>query len=1760
MGWVDDDRPAGLLLGDEWNDGRSFPLGKAISRAATIVGGATSKKPTGRATDRGSGHGVPTPGAPSIDAYWDLIANGRSAVREIPPGRWDAEAYYDEDHDAVGKMATRWCAFIDDVEQFDAMFFGITPREAGRMDPQQRLLLEVAWEALENAGIAPEQLAGSNMGVFVGIGGTDYSKLPTQFVDYLEHIDAHVGTGNALSIAANRVSYILDLRGPSLAVDTACSSAFVGLHMAVQALRNHECDAALASGVNLILSPEVTIAFSKARMLSPTGRCRPFDASADGYVRGEGCGTVVLKRLTDALRDGDDVLAIVRGTAVNQDGRTSGITAPNSLSQEVCIRSALAAGGLQPKDVNYIEAHGTGTPLGDPIEIQSLRKLFPDEPGLAPCYVSSIKSNIGHTETVSGMAGLIKVILMMKHGVIPPQMGLEELNPNVLLDGTRLRIPTQQVKWTSNTSRIAGISSFGFGGTNAHVVVEAATPVEKSRSTIDERPKHILAISTRSANAMPVLATSYRQTLERLDEKDLADFCYSANTGRSHFGQRAALVADSRGQMLQQLTALAEDTTCAGLKRGDVRVASKPKLAFLFTGQGSQYHGMGRQLYDEHPVFRESMDQCDEILKDHGTHRLLQVIYHDPDDTLINQTIYTQPALFAFEYSLAQLWKSWGVEPSVMLGHSVGEYVAACVAGVFSLEDGLRLIAKRADLMQQLPAGGMMAVLFANRERVTQALTDLGSNQVAIATANGPENNVISGSTEAVEAVVARFEKLGIGTQRLAVSHAFHSPLMDPMLDEFEAFAKTMTFHRPTVPIVANRTGRITDDTTFHAGYWRDHIRNAVEFAIGMEAIETLGVHAYLEIGPAANLLGMGRRCFSNSEAAWIPSVRKGRGAWDSLLGALSDLYLLGVAIDWRGFDQPWNRSRVALPNYPFQRSRHWMDGKTRGTGGARGPNVHPLLGARVMTALPSKILEVTVNADSPKYLRDHQVQGSVLAPAAFFLEQALASAGQVFGSGRHGVENVAVQQGLFVPTEGHRIVQSTIGKETGGRASFESLSTAADAEESDAAWTLHATASLVHEDLLPANAPESPVDPRKFESRIVKRETRDGFYDVMDSRNLVYGPTFRVLGDVNRSRDDALSHLQIHEQVQKQLDKYRLHPVIGDALMQISAGVIPLEENNDYSPFTYVPVMVRRMRLLRPITADMALTAYAKRVSEDTPSPETVESHVYLLDGQGQVVVECQGVVTRRVGRGTGTDDDVNARSWLYDIAWEPVPLGEIDWSALAHKRVVVFGDNGKLTAEITARLQSAEATVIRVTRGAAFAVEELKGIPQYRLRPTDTADYQQLVKHLYQDDLQVDAVLYNWSLDLSVPANGGTSQLARNVEDVLAGFLRIVQQLAKHQSATKPEIFVLTRQAQAVSSEIESIVPSQSAIWGMARVAALEARELRTRLIDCDQSEPLQIAEAVAAEIAASADENQIAYRNGQRHVARLVPTPDRAGVSSSGEGIAVPTEGSYRLRFKHAGSFDALKFETFRAMPPGTREVSLEIRATGLNFSDVLKALGLYPGITDAVVPLGIECSGVVTAVGEGVDRFQPGDEVMGVVPYSFASHGSTAEYALVKKPVKIDHAEAATIPITFLTAYYALVRLAQLAPGERVLIQAGAGGVGLAAIQIAQQIGAEIFATAGSDEKREYLRSLGVQHVMNSRTLEFADQIREVTNREGIDVVLNSLPGDAIEAGISVLVRTAGFWRLARRTSTAIPRSACYPFKTTCRTSPLISIGC
>lgn len=1218
------------------------------------------------------GIGCRFPQANNPEAFWHLLREGGDAIIEVPPERWDVDALYDPEPGTSGKMNTRWGGFLENVERFDPEFFGISPREAERMDPQQRLFMEVGWEALENAGIAPDQLSGSQTGVFVSIASISYDRFLFKGVKDLSLVSAYDGTGTTFSLAANRLSYLLNLRGPSMAIETACSSSLVSVHLACQSLRSKESNLCLVGGVNLVLSPELNVIFSQARMMSADGRCKTFDAKADGYVRGEGCGIVVLKRLSDAQRDGDRIQAIIRGTAVNQDGQSNGITAPNGPSQQAVIRQALKNAKVNPAQISYVEAHGTGTALGDPIEVKSLKRvLMKDREPDQPCYLGSVKTNIGHLEAAAGVAGLIKVVLSLQHQEIPPNLHFQQLNPYISLKKTTFSIPTERQSWNCSGSRLAGVSAFGFGGTNCHVIVEEA-PKFKVVSNHNERPLHLLTLSAKSELALRALASKYQTYLQSHSESSLADISFTANTGRSHFEYRLAIVSESREQLGEQLDVFVTGGETVGLASGKIRGKKREAVAFLFTGQGSQYVGMGKQLYETEPTFRAAINQCNQILAPHLKTPLIEVLYPNhpesnqtekSNDHLIsldsdfesltrgdklpiapskpealNETAFTQPALFALEYALATLWQSWGVKPTAVMGHSVGEYVAACVAGVFSLEDGLKLIAARARLMQELPQEGEMVAVFAEESKV-RTMIEPYHPHVAIAAINGPELTVISGQRDFVLAVITDSEEQGIKTKKLQVSHAFHSPMMEPMLAAFRRIAEEITYSPPQLSLISNVTGKQVATEVATAEYWCSHILQPVRFYASMDNLVEQGYEVFLEIGPKPTLLGMGRYCLLNKletqNLALLPSLHPEQEDWEQMLQSLTTLYLRGLSVNWSGFDQAYCRHRLSLPTYPWQRQRYWIEGTEFSASDIAKwsrkrvlsqNNLHPLLGQRLHSALKEIQFESQISQESPAFLSDHQICQTVIFPASGYLEMALAAGKTICPADNFSVEEITFQEELILSEAESITLQSILFPESPELFSWQIFSLTSESGTIESVWTLHASGKIRLKTFNPQSA---EVDLTALPAQYIEEISGETHYQKFLQRQIKYNSSFQAVEKIWMQEGQALALIRLPETLVKEIANYQLHPVLMDTCFQILGSILPQAGQED----VYLPVGLKSLQVYQ--SPGSPLWIQAQILPQDSNQRfQTV--NLRLFDEHGTTVAQLKELSVRQVNRQT--------------------------------------------------------------------------------------------------------------------------------------------------------------------------------------------------------------------------------------------------------------------------------------------------------------------------------------------------------------------------------------------------------------------------------------------------------------------------------------------------------------------------------------------
>jgi acyl transferase domain-containing protein len=1615
-------------------------------------------------------------GANTPQDFWRLLQSGTDAIREIPGDRWDIDAYYDADPDVPGKMNTRWGGFIDGLDGFDAPFFGISPREARSLDPQQRMLLEVSWEALENAAIPPDSLAGTRTGVFVGITMPDYLLAQANRID-LNAIDAYNATGGILNAAVGRISYFLGLHGACMAIDTACSSSLVAVHLAVQSLRSGESQVALAGGVNYMLLPEITVSLTKAHMMAPDGRCKTFDSRADGFVRSEGCGMVVLKRFSDALAAGDPILALIRGSAVNHGGYASGFTVPNKLAQEAVIKAALSNAGVQPAEISYVETHGTGTSLGDPIEVRALVAALregrtPDN----PLMLGSVKTNVGHLESAAGIIGLIKLVSALQHGEIPPHLHLEELNPYIAWNDMPIAIPTQRTAWTGK--RLGGVSSFGASGVNAHAVLESAPQPQPPGSDLIERPHELVLLSARSESGLRALASRYVEYLGENPATALADLAHTTSVGRAHLPFRLAVTADNTLRLAGSLAAYANGETPARLVSDYVAESAQPKVAFLFTGQGAQYAGMGRQLYETQPVFRAALDRCDDLLRPHLEQPLLEVLFSSDSQisALLDHTTYTQPALFALEYALAQLWLSWGVRPGAAMGHSVGEYVAACIAGVFSLEDGLKLIAARGRLMGALPAGGTMLAVLADEGLVEAAVAPY-ADRVSIGAVNGPGNLVISGQGAAVEALGAQLSAQGIKTRPLIVSHAFHSPLMDSILDEFERIAREVTYHPPQIALISNVTGRTFEDGQVpDAPYWREHIRAAVQFKRAIETLHEQEYKVFLEIGPHPTLLGMGRGCVPENYGVWLPSLRKGKDDWEQILASVGGCHVSGLPLDWRSFRQGYAGRKIVLPTYPFERRRFWIGPELWRKQGSSslGAVLHPLLGVQMRTAVYEMIFEQHLTTASLPFLADHAVGASVVLPATAYIELALAAGATVWGD-VPVLEDLLIREPLVLPEEG-RTIQTTLAPD----GKFQVFSLEGDT------WRLHASGRLR------AGAQPSPdrVDLAALQAAQTHSMKAEQHYASVAERGMRFGASFQGVSNIWFSPDAALGQIVLPDGVNTA--DYHLHPALLDACLQVAGSVLPDDGG------TYLPLSIDALHVYRQPERELWSV-----VTVRPGGAGILTADIAVLDTGGEMVAQITGIAFKRLAAAQTVPVD----EWLYEVAWRVQPKGEPITKSETPGRWLLLTESSGIGHALVEQLQRRGEDFVQVWPGDEF--DDHSG-QSYSANPAQPQDFERLLRAALADGRPLRGVLFLWTLDRPQDGVYGGSQSA----------LHLTQALVK--AGLNTRLWFITRGAQPVAGS--HVTAAQAPLWGLGKSIALEHPELRCTCLDLDPaSAPAQQMDAVLNELFAPDGEEQIALRESGRYVARLVPLQRPAR-------RAVLDGQPFRLNAPTPGVLDNLQFTPLERRTPGPGEIEIRVRATGLGFRDVLGALGMYPGEIPA---LGSECVGVVSAVGAGVAQFQVGDAVIALALGSFASHVITHEAFAVHKPASLSFEEAATIPSPFFTAYYGLWHLARLQAGERVLIHAAAGGVGLAAVQIALRAGAEVFGTAGSDEKREFLKSLGVQHVLNSRTLDFADEIMTITAGRGVDIVLNSLAADFIARSVGILAENGRFVEIGKR---------------------------
>jgi phthiocerol/phenolphthiocerol synthesis type-I polyketide synthase D len=1415
------------------------------------------------------------------ETFWELLKEGRDATQEVPPDRWNIDEVYDPTPGVPGKMYTRRGAFIENVDLFDPGFFGIPPRDAKGMDPQHRMLLEECWRALERAGLPPAKLTGSRTSVFVGLMHSDYNLL-----GIAEGMEMHSASLNYPSMAAGRISHILGLEGPTLTVDAACASSAVAIHLACQSLRNDESDVALAAGVNLSLSPVTMMVESQNRMLSPDGRCKAFDASADGFARGEGCGVVVLERLSDALSKGDPIIGVIRGSAVTHDGRSSALMVPNGRSQERVIRAALESCGVEPDQVSCVEAHGTGTLLGDPIEMEALRSVFGREGSREePLVVGSVKTNIGHLEAAAGIAGLIKVLLALQNEAIPAHLHFTRPNPNIRWDDLPVTIPTAMRPWPRGEKRrIAGISSFGFSGTNVHLVVEEAPLLSRPRVE-KERPVHVLTMSAKSEAALDALVEAHERALPG-DDVALGDWCSTANTGRSQFEHRAAVTGATATALRGGLARLREEKHRPA--REPLRGTERPKPVFLFTGHGSLHPGTGRELYETQPVFRAALQRCSSALDGLLDRRLEEILFGESSAVLLEDARHAHPALVALEYALAELWGSWGIAPGALIGYSLGEYAAAVVAAVLSIEDALRMVSKRARLMSEAPGEGAMLAIAAGRETVAQAMA-LSPGVLCLAAINGPEDLVVSGDKAAITELAESLARQGVSSKLLRLSHGYHSPMMEPVLAPFAEVVRGVTLSVPHLPFASTLEGRLVGEELTRPEYWCRQIREPVAFAKGLEVLREQGHRTYLEVGPSPVLAGIGRRTFPGvDELCWLPSLRPGVGESEQMLSSLGELYVRGFEVDWVAFDAPFDRRRLCLPTYPFQRERCWMETRSdegrrkfAADGGASRAAEHGLTGTPLPLAGAKEArFAVRLSSREPVFIEEHRVLGAPVLPAACYVEMALGAANHADPRARPiELKAIELERSLVFAEAKEQEVQTVLTPEEGG-SRWEIYGQGTGSEQS---WFRLAQGRVV----------EGRARPRRvnLETELLPQFSQQGsitsFYEMMAQGGIEYGPSFRIIDELRLGTKSCLAHVRLSDSLVLELGDYWLHPLLLDACLQTVASVFTEEDAKGIGgSWARMPIAIERLCWFgKP---GSSLWVHAQRGVRGSVTDEVVSADVRILGEDGETFVEVDGLLLKQIDRRAFTASrSSSARELLFELAWreQPVPAAR-DQVASQPGSWLLLADSSSIAEEVKALAPQRSWSCVVATPGAGY---ERVDSSHYRVDPYDPAGFERLLQDVSADNAAPATVAYLWGLGGELSAE----ELAVSVSRNTAGALHLVKAMARATWALKPSLWMVTRGAVAAepADTVDGI--SQATLWGFGRAAAIEHPELGCRLVDLDMGE-----DALARLCHLMAEppaENVMAIRRGRLLGARLA-RPGKA--SSRATPMRIRADGVYLI----------------------------------------------------------------------------------------------------------------------------------------------------------------------------------------------------------------------------------------------------------------------
>lgn len=1625
-------------------------------------------------------------GANSHKAFWRLLTRGKDAIVDVPAERWDSRRFYDPDPDKPGKVYVNQAGFLKEkIYDFDPLFFGISPREAESMDPQQRLLLEVTWEAFEDAGLVAEQLYGSRTGVFVG-GFTLDNLLIRLDETNRELANSHTGASCTMTILSNRISHVFNLHGPSVTMDTACSSSLVATHYACQSLWAKESDLAIVGGVNVILGPEYSLVLSKGRFLSDHGRCMAFDERAAGYTRGEGAGVAILKPLSSALRDKDNIHALLRMSGVNQDGHTPGISMPNADAQESLIREVYQRAGVEPSQIGYVEAHGTGTQAGDPKEIHALHSVLSENrTEQQECLVGSVKTNIGHLEAGAGVAGLIKATMCLKHNKIPPNLHFEKPNPAIPFDEMTLRVPTKLEDWPANAEiHYAGVNSFGYGGTNAHVLLQQAPAPEDPGSVGPWDAPYFLPLSARSEGALRELAGKYAffLTSENTD-RTLADFLHTLCYRRSHHNHRLTLIANDQDELKEKLQLFSSGDYVEHQSMGIAQLDDKPALVFIYTGMGPQWWAMGRELMESDTDFLNDLKECDVLLQKEAGWSIYAALTEDETSSRITRTEIAQPANFVIQVALTRLWERRGIQADAIIGHSVGEVAAAYACGALTLEDAIKVSVHRSRLQASTAGKGTMLAVGLAEVEAFAAIKEY--DKLAIGAINSPSGVTLSGDPGQLKRIASKLEDKQIFNRFLDVEVAYHSPQMDVIKHEL---LESLAGIRPGpahTPMYSTVTGQQLQGEGLDANYWWTNVRESVRFADGIQTLLQAGFANFLEVGPHPVLAHSVKEiaALDNKKVNLVCSLNRKFPERIRMLESLGELYCLGYPVNWQSVIPEQGRF-IPVPGYPWQKERYWSESE-QSRQHRFGQTGNVFLNTRL--PLPHPTWTVELNSQFFPFLPDHKVSDEIVFPGMAYVDAGLAVHQACLDEDISVLSEVELTSMLFVEPQQVQML-SVDYDEAAKRFSIHSRY-----KQDGADWKQHAHCKLIEGAY--DNKPE-PISLQALKDGFDRQIDTGTMYEELQTRGLSYGPSFQCAKQLWIKDDEILLQIEAKIDSPARGDQHLLYPPLTDTALQSILSIVP-------GSAPYVPVSIDKVIVYQ----SPGLACWCHGVVNRREQNRFDASYTFF-DEQGNILTEFRQVAHQEVLSASSRSSDL-----LHHSLYEPKWLIHDSKPQEKHADIqdcLLFAHDSALQNEIIKEL-----TRRNLSYSNVYLIDDTQQPDPgpFVMQGDSKADFDALMTQL--SDKTLTHVFYLWPLALDSKVNfddmlGVTTQLTYLVQAI------------NEASDNKLELTIVTQSAQQVIDADTARNLNLSPLWGLGQLIQNEHPNIHCRMLDISSESPVTDIENWFAYLAFDPS-NDLAFRGNDVYVKRLTQfLAEQKSMASATRQLSTGEVAS--LQILQPGNLDSLSHVKADKQPPDPGQVEIEVHYSALNFKDILKAYGTIARQTIEGTyfgaELGMELSGTISRIGPDVTGFSIGDEVVTAVGGSFRSFVTVPSTYVIKKPDNIG-LDTFFIHIGYLTAYYGLKKVADLRPGETVLIHNASGGLGLAAIQVAKLLGAEIFATAGTEEKRQYLRTLGIQHVMNSRTLSFADEVHLHTQGEGIDVVLNALSGDALRTSFSLL---------------------------------------